>query len=131
MLLVGSAHKHNYPLRSRFMRLHHAGQIIGALQYKPDVLEGTPQVGEVSLAATTNKTGRILLEKQIRKYARALGRSKIVLVTVSVNNYLLRKYMEAALSGACQALNSRSNPNPNHNPDTNPETEPKPYQAHS
>ena len=63
-------------------------------------MEGTPQVGELSLAATTNRTNRALLEKQIRKYAGALGRSKIVLVTVSVNNYLLRKYMEVALSGA-------------------------------
>ena len=62
--------------------------------------QGDASLGKLSLDATTNTTTRRQLERQTLAYARSLGRAKIVLVTVSVNNYLLRKYMEAALSGA-------------------------------
>ena len=38
ILLIGSAHEHNYPLRSRFMRLHAEGRIRGAKQYRPSAV---------------------------------------------------------------------------------------------
>jgi len=100
VLLVGSENYINYPLRNRIFKLHEKGLIKGAMRYIPAVLRrNLNQTGPQLPTWETSQT-REQNEAQVRTYAAMLARSKIVIVTVSINNYALKKYFEAAMSGA-------------------------------
>jgi hypothetical protein len=101
ILISGSQHAHNYPLRGRFVTLYHLALLKGAQIYTAEILQARSfQQASHDLMNDNSAIGHALLDQQYLSYAKAMSRAKIVLVSVAVNNYALRKYTEAALAGA-------------------------------
>jgi len=95
VLLIGDTNKKLYPFRNRIAKLIKNGMIPGVIR---------SSIGYTEMWTSEERRKKNItsdtLDQQVEEYATAMRDAKIVICTRSTRGYSLRKYTEAAMSGA-------------------------------